>query len=115
RVNTAGMNKWSIQTSQELSDQQFKEWKILVEEKTGMLLPEHRKTFLQSSLSIRMREIGCETYDDYFRQLSSGISGTVEWAVLVDRLTVHETHFFRHPESFDLVRNYLRRLIINRA
>lgn len=109
------MKNWSIQSSQELSEQQFREWKVLVEEKTGMLLPDHRKTFLQSSLNIRMREIGCETYNEYFQQLASGISGTVEWAVLVDRLTVHETHFFRHPESFELVRNYLRRLISNRA
>jgi chemotaxis protein methyltransferase CheR/type IV pilus assembly protein PilK len=109
------MNKWSIQPSEGLTDKQFQEWKVLVEEKTGMLLPDHRKTFLQSSLNIRMREIGCDSYDEYFEQLSSGLSGKVEWAVLVDRLTVHETNFFRHPESFDLVRNYLRRLIVNRA
>ncbi len=109
------MKNWSIQSSQELSDEQFREWKLLVEEKTGMLLPDHRKTFLQSSLNIRMREIGCESYDEYFQKLATGMSGKVEWAVLVDRLTVHETHFFRHPESFDLVRNYLRRLISNRA
>jgi chemotaxis protein methyltransferase CheR/type IV pilus assembly protein PilK len=114
-MNLASMNNWSIQTSQELSDKQFQEWKVLVEEKTGMLLPDHRKTFLQSSLNIRMREINCKSYDQYFEQLASGMSGTVEWAVLVDRLTVHETNFFRHPESFDLVRNYLRRLIINRV
>lgn len=109
------MSNWSIQTSHELSDQQFQEWKVLVEEKTGMLLPDHRKTFLQSSLNIRMREVSCASYDEYFEQLSSGMAGTVEWAVLVDRLTVHETNFFRHPESFDLVRNYLRRLIVNRV
>jgi len=109
------MKNWSIQSSQELSDKQFQEWKILVEQKTGMLLPDHRKSFLQSSLNIRMREINCENYDQYFKQLASGLSGKVEWAVLVDRLTVHETHFFRHPESFEMVRTYLRRLMINRA
>ncbi len=109
------MNNWSIQSSQELSDQQFQEWKVLVEEKTGMLLPDHRKTFLQSSLNIRMREISCESYDQYFEKLSSGMAGTVEWAVLVDRLTVHETHFFRHPESYVLVRKYLKSLVQKRV
>lgn len=114
-MNSANMKKWSLQSSQEMSESDFQKWKVLVEEKTGMLLPDHRKTFLQSSLSIRMREIGCQSYHDYFQQLSLGMSGKVEWAVLVDRLTVHETHFFRHPESFNLVRNYLRRLMQNRA
>ncbi len=114
-MNLANMKKWSLQSSQEMSESDFQQWKVLVEEKTGMLLPDHRKTFLQSSLSIRMREIDCPSYDDYFQQLSSGMSGKVEWAVLIDRLTVHETHFFRHPESFNLVRNYLKRLMLNRA
>ena len=109
------MNNWAIQTSAELTPKQFSKWQKLVEEKTGMLLPDHRKSFLQSSLSIRMREIGCDSYDKYFEQLASGMKGTVEWAVLVDRLTVHETHFFRHPESFDLVRIFLRRMIPLRA
>ena len=109
------MNNWVIQTSTVLNEKQFSEWQKLVEEKTGMFLPDHRKSFLQSSLNIRMREIGCDSYDQYFSQLASGMKGKVEWAVLVDRLTVHETHFFRHPESFDLVRNYLRRMIPLRA
>lgn len=30
-----------------------------------------------------------------------------EWAILVDRLAVQETSFFRHPSSFALVRSYL--------
>jgi type IV pilus assembly protein PilK len=32
-----------------------------------------------------------------------GPRGAIEWATLVDRLTVHQTHFFRHQPSFDLV------------
>lgn len=109
------MKSWAVQTLPELNEQQFKNWQKLVEDKTGMLLPNHRKSFLQSSLGIRMREIACESYDDYFAKLDAGVSATVEWAVLVDRLTVHETHFFRHVESYDLVRSYLKRLIINRS
>jgi type IV pilus assembly protein PilK len=32
----------------------------------------------------------------------------VEWSTLLDRLTVQETRFFRHPASFELLADYLR-------
>ncbi len=50
-----------------------------------------------------MRETGHERFDDYYRDLHKGPEGAIEWTTLVDRLTVHETHFFRHPPSFDLI------------
>ena len=33
------------------------------------------------------------------------LPGALEWEILVDRLTVHETSFFRHPPSFELLEN----------
>src|SRR5687768_14591471 len=52
-----------------------------------------------------MRETGHAAFADYFQQLLSGPRGAIEWATLVDRLTVHQTHFFRHQPSLDLVGN----------
>jgi type IV pilus assembly protein PilK len=36
------------------------------------------------------------------------VRGAVEWSYLVDRLTVQETRFFRHPASYDCVTAHLR-------
>ncbi len=94
----------------ELNDEQFLRWRNLLEDRTGMQISDHRKTFLETSLNIRMREIGCDSYDLYYDKLLSGLAGEVEWATLVDRLTVQETSFFRHPSSFELVEQYSRKL-----
>lgn len=81
----------------EMDDQQFARWVDLLERRTGMAMPSERKSFLVTSVGLRMREIGFDDFDAYYRHLVSGVAGNLEWAALVDRLTVHETRFFRDP------------------
>jgi len=99
---------WTLNDSPEMDEEQFNLWQALLEDRTGMQLALPRKRFLETSVWLRMREIGCENYDEYYEQLVAGLSGQVEWATLVDRLTVQETRFFRHLSSFDLVRDVCR-------
>lgn len=86
-----------------LDDAQFERWVRLLEARTGVIVPPERKPFLETGLRRRMREIGLTRFDAYYEQLHEGIRGAVEWASLVDHLTVHETHFFRHQPSIDLI------------
>lgn len=91
-----------------MTDPQFQQWAGLLEEKTGIVVPPERKSFLATSIALRMREVGYSDYEEYLGFLQSGQHGAVEWAVLLDRLTVHETRFFRHPPSFNMIRaNFL--------
>ncbi|GBE46946.1 chemotaxis protein methyltransferase [bacterium BMS3Bbin12] len=87
-----------------MTDGQFRQWAQLLEERTGIVVPPERKSFLATSIALRMREIGCDDLQEYHEFLLAGRHGAVEWAVLLDRLTVHETRFFRHPPSFRLIR-----------
>ena len=89
----------------ELDEDQFRRWADLLQARTGMRVPPERRSFLATSLGLRMREVGCECPDEYFERLTTGSAALVEWSTLVDRLTVHETRFFRHPESMELVRD----------
>jgi len=50
-----------------------------------------------------MRELGVETFSKYWDVINNGITGKLEWVELLDRLTVHETSFFRHKPSYNLV------------
>jgi len=90
----------------EMDEPQFQQWVKMLEERTGTTLPPERKSFLVTNLGMRMREINCHTYQAYFNMIS-GVQGLKEWNTLVDRLTVHETRFFRHPQSLELVRDYV--------
>lgn len=87
-----------------MEDGQFQRWVQLLEKRTGIVIPVSRRDFLESNLRQRMRETGHRSYDDYYEELQGGIRGALEWATLVDRLTVHQTHFFRHLPSFNYVR-----------
>ena len=83
---------------------QFRLWADLLEQRTGMRLPESRKSFLVTSLGARMRQLGFHDYGDYYRHVRAGRDGKVEWDRLVDHLTVHETRFFRHLPTLELIR-----------
>jgi chemotaxis protein methyltransferase CheR/type IV pilus assembly protein PilK len=86
----------------ELDERQFSQWAALLEQRVGVVVPKERKSFLATGLKLRMREIGCHDYEEYFQRLQRS-SGAQEWSLLVDRLTVHETRFFRHKPSLGLV------------
>ncbi|WP_158675381.1 CheR family methyltransferase [Thiohalobacter thiocyanaticus] len=90
----------------ELSDAQFGQWRELLETRMGISLSEQRKPLFVSGLRARMREIGCEDYQAYYQRLRAPHS-MPEWAILIDRLTVHETRFFRDPDALDLVERVL--------
>jgi type IV pilus assembly protein PilK len=98
---------WALKPVIEMSAVEFHAWQALLEERTGLVINEQRRTFLQTNLSARMRELGVEGYANYFRQVNDGPSGAVEWSTLLDRLTVQETRFFRHQPSFNLLERYL--------
>ena len=107
--NNAGADSsgWSLRSLPEMDERQFQQWQALVERRTGMNLPPQRKTFLQTSLGIRMREIGCQSYQDYYDRVVNSPGGIMEWAILVDRLTVQETRFYRDEQAYSLLVDYI--------
>jgi type IV pilus assembly protein PilK len=104
---------WAYQPVAVMSAAELRDWQLLLEERTGVVVNEQRRAFLQTNLSARMRELGVSEYASYYRQVTDGPRGAVEWSHLVDRLTVQETRFMRHPASFELLQDYLRQRLAN--
>jgi type IV pilus assembly protein PilK len=99
---------WALKPLADMTTAEFHDWQKLLEERTGVVVSDQRRSFLQTNLSSRMRELGVQDYASYYRQVTDGPRGAVEWSTLLDRLTVQETRFFRHPASFELLTDYLR-------
>ncbi|MHA7880737.1 MAG: CheR family methyltransferase [Saccharospirillum sp.] len=93
----------------ELSDRDFSLWQELLEERLGLQLSEQRRSFLKTSLAIRMRELGYDSYLDYYRYVRTGDAGLIEWNLLIDRVTVQETRFYRDTAAFSLARDFLQK------
>lgn len=104
---------WSLQTPQELTDQQFDDWSKLLEDRAGICMRGQQRIFLQTQVSMRMRELGVKDYSQYLATVMDGVAGMMEWSILIDRLVVKETSFFRHKPSIDHARNYLQGRINN--
>ena len=83
----------------------YEKWSELLEKRVGITVPREREAFLQTKIWSRMRELGIESFSEYWKVVNNGITGKLEWSELLDRLTVHETSFFRHKPSYDLVLN----------
>ncbi len=99
---------WALKPMADMSQGEFRDWQALLEERTGVVINEQRRAFLQTNLTARMRELGVDDYTSYYRQVTDGPRGAVEWSTLLDRLTVQETRFFRHRPSFEVLESYLR-------
>ncbi|MBD3658270.1 MULTISPECIES: CheR family methyltransferase [Marinobacter] len=98
---------WTMRRLPDMDEAQFSQWQALLEHRTGITLSKERRSFLETNLGIRMREVGCNSYQAYYERVVSGPEAIVEWSTLVDRLTVQETRFFRDPDAFRLVSDYI--------
>lgn len=98
-----GNRPWHLTPLVAMNDAQYDQWVKLLEDRTGVHLQPERRSFLLTSLSTRLRELDINDYDAYYNFLMSGKEGEQEWEVLVDRLTVHETRFFRDEHSLNLI------------
>ncbi|MBP8019762.1 MAG: hypothetical protein RJA86_639 [Pseudomonadota bacterium] len=102
------LEDWGIKPVVPISDELFALWQGLIDARTGMTFTQTRRPFLEIALSTRMREIAINDYETYYEQLMAGASGEREWVILVDRLAVQETSFFRHASSYALVEQHLK-------
>jgi chemotaxis protein methyltransferase CheR/type IV pilus assembly protein PilK len=98
---------WEPCPSPLLNESQFLQWQTLLEERTGMYINIYHRSLLESNLIIRMREIECSDFDEYYKKVCSRPDGIVEWSILLDRIMVQETRFYRNSESLSLYSNYL--------
>lgn len=96
---------WQYTQTPAMDDLLFQQWVELLEKRTGIALPQSRKTFLLTNLHTRMREVGFDSYQKYFHLVTDGLRGQVEWEILIDKLTVHETRFFRDEHALNLIRD----------
>jgi type IV pilus assembly protein PilK len=90
--------------SPRMGEEDFALWASLLERCTGIQWSGAQRSFLETRLRMRMREVGLDTFRGYYDHVLAQEPGCGEWSVLLDRLTIHESRFFRHRPSFDLIR-----------
>ena len=83
------------------TDAELKLLQALIYRECGMHFDARREHFLQNRLQRRLKECQIESFYSYYRLLTSP-EGRDELALLLERLTVNETSFFRNRAQLDL-------------
>ncbi len=90
-----------------LSDRQYLLWKEMLESRTGVTIAAARDRYARDQIVLRMEELSVQDPDVYFREVLETVAGAREWGVLLDRLLVKDTRFFRHRASFDYLHHWV--------
>ena len=89
-----------------ITDREFSLFQSLIYQQAGIFLPPIKKTLVSGRLNKRLRELGLDTFREYYARVCEDKSG-VEMALMLDAITTNETHFFREPRHFEFLRDVL--------
>lgn len=81
-------------------------WHELIVKRCGLTFRHVRTPEVIGLVHDQMRACGIEDENAYYQLLAASGAGG-QWDALIERLTNHETSFFRHPPSFDALRAHV--------
>ncbi|WP_293451375.1 CheR family methyltransferase [Phenylobacterium sp.] len=84
----------------QLSNSNFKRLAELIQNYSGIKMPQSKRTMLEGRLRRRMRATGIATLNDYCRYLFDENGLDTEIVHLIDAVTTNKTEFFREPAHF---------------
>lgn len=93
--------------SLELTMAEFKLFRDLVFEKSGINYTENKRIILQNRIRRRLRDLDIKTYRDYFKLIKGKTMTDPEMIKFFDEVTTNETSFFRHERQFIALKNMI--------
>ncbi|MBI1818309.1 MAG: protein-glutamate O-methyltransferase CheR [Deltaproteobacteria bacterium] len=91
-----------------LGDREFGLLRDLIKMHSGIALNECKRPLLQARLAKRLRQLGLQSYREYYDYLVQHDPGAQERDRFINALTTNTTAFFREPHHFDyLVHQWL--------
>lgn len=98
----------------ELPDDVFQLFRELMYERSGVVLDERSKYFVENRLAHSVRRLQFETFRDYYFFLKYDRKKEEELANMIDLLTIHETYFFRENQQLQTFSNEVLKEISSR-
>ncbi len=87
-----------------LTEREYRRFRSLIEDETGIHLSDAKKALLVGRLSRRLRELGLPTFSAYFDRVTRDGHERTE---MIDLVCTNETSFFREAWQFDFLRDTL--------
>jgi len=87
-----------------LADKDYLRFRDLIQERTGMLIGDTRRDVLFRIIKENAKYSECKDINGYLTRLETARTDGDLWDNLIKGLTIGETHFFRHLEQIDALR-----------
>lgn len=104
------MNLAAARTSLDLQGEQLGMLMQQLQNHAGIKI-DSTGSVIAACIQERMEYLGVSEIDQYLAAFEKGINGRAEWLALIDLLTVKETRFFRQPEAYDCLGEYVDSLL----
>lgn len=96
-----------------LSTRLFKTLSNYITDTLGIKMPPSKSTMLQSRLQKRLRQLGMNSFEDYYEFVFSGEGKQQELHHLLDAVTTNKTDFFREPRHYDVLKQMVLPELLN--
>ena len=83
-----------------LTPEQFTQFQQFIYRHTGIWTVDGKIALLSNRIRRRLRDRGLDSFDDYYKLLTTG-NAAGELEAFIDAITTNETHFFRTIEHFN--------------
>jgi chemotaxis protein methyltransferase CheR len=90
-----------------LSQREFELFKNLIKKHAGISFSHRNMPTLQRKLASRINHLGFDSYRAYYHYLLRDKDGGWELRQLINRITIDQTSFFRHPKQFEHLANII--------
>jgi chemotaxis protein methyltransferase CheR len=95
--------KISSMIIQDISDHNFRRFSKLIHENCGINLHDGKKELVRARLGKRMRQIGCNSFNKYFRIVKNDETGE-ELVKMLNAVSTNLTGFFREEQHFQFLK-----------
>ncbi|MDR3670697.1 MAG: CheR family methyltransferase [Holophaga sp.] len=92
-----------------ITDAEFAQFQALLRGITGIHLSEFKKTLLVTRLASRLRERKVRSFTEYYKIIRHPLE-TDELQLAINHLTTNETFFFREPDHFQILKDFIASL-----
>ena len=90
--------------SEGISEREFLRIRDLVYREAGMWLSQAKTALLVGRLAKRLRHHGLKSFKQYYDLVSNSPEERIQ---MLDALSTNETHFFREPQHFELLKSVI--------
>lgn len=88
----------------QITADEFERFRALIYGESGISLNQEKRTLLVTRLSKRLRDLGRETFSEYYDMVTGDPTGE-EFTRLLDLISTNKTDFFREPKHFEFLRD----------